>query len=95
MTNDNETMRDQRDYVAYLVRLWRVSIGGATTWRASAECPHTGEQLGFAGVQDLFDFLSEQTGSGSHDPAEVSPGPGRGQRLNTGVADNTENGGNR
>ena len=94
MTYHNESTPDHPDYRAFLVRLWRVSAGGATTWRASVECPHTGERLGFAGVQDLFDFLSEQTGRGSYVLAEGSAGPGRRERIIAGVADHPEKGGN-
>jgi hypothetical protein len=49
----------QGEYVAYLLRLWRESRDRAT-WRASLQSPHTGEQLGFATVDDLFDFLKRQ-----------------------------------
>jgi hypothetical protein len=95
VTDDGERKRDQPDYRSYLVRLWRVSVGGATTWRASVECPHTGEQLGFASVQELFDFMSAQTGRGRC-LAEVStlPGPSQDERVPTGVADKAEKGGN-
>jgi hypothetical protein len=93
MTYHNESTPDQPDYRAFLVRLWRVSAGGATTWRASVECPHTGERLGFAGVQDLFDFLSEQTGRGNHTQAEVSAGPGPGERALADVAKEAQKGG--
>jgi hypothetical protein len=93
VTCDGERMRDQPDYLSYLVRLWRVSAGGATTWRASVECPHTGEQLGFAGVQDLFDFLSDQTGRERGRPAGVSPGRGRREGIVEDVADHAEKGG--
>jgi hypothetical protein len=90
-----EGMRDQPDYLSYLVRLWRVSAGGATTWRASVECPHTGEQVGFAGVQDLFDFLSEQTGKGRRTWAGASPDSGGCEWVAGGVADSTEKGGHK
>jgi hypothetical protein len=95
MNYDNERTRDQPDYLAYLVRLWRVSAGGATTWRASLECPHTGEQIGFSGVRDLFDFLSEKTGSGKCTPADVStfPGPSQDERVPVVEADKAEKGG--
>lgn len=89
MTDDGERKRDQPDYRSYLVRLWRVSVGGATTWRASVECPYTGEQIGFAGVQELFDFLSAQTGREGGALAELStlPGPTQDERVPAGVAE--------
>jgi hypothetical protein len=49
----------QGDYVAYLLRIWREGKG-RTPWRASLQSPHTGEQMGFATVDDLFDFLKRQ-----------------------------------
>jgi hypothetical protein len=55
----------QPDYVSYLLRLWRVQVGGEQTWRASLEDPHTGERLGFAGFEELFSFLQEQNGRSS------------------------------
>ena len=52
------------DYLAYLLRLWRIAEEKAN-WRASLEDPHTGERLGFASLKELFSFLKEQTGTGS------------------------------
>jgi len=49
----------QGDYLAYLLRIWREGKG-RTPWRASLQSPHTGEQLGFGCVDDLFDFLARQ-----------------------------------
>lgn len=69
-----ERMRDQADYRAYLLRLWRESStaetqGGPATspqpegwvWRASLETPQAGERKGFACLEDLFAFLRQQT----------------------------------
>lgn len=56
-------------YLSYLLRLWRVSgdgephdMGSKTIWRASLESARTGEQRGFASLDQLFGFLREQTG---------------------------------
>ena len=61
---------EQPDYVSYLLRLWRESDeseiqGGAdqAVWRASLECSKTGERQGFAGLDDLVDFLRRQIGA--------------------------------
>ena len=54
-------MTAERDYVAYLLRLWRVNSKGKTTWRASVESASTGERQGFTNLDDLFDFLRQQT----------------------------------
>ena len=48
-------------YLAYLLRLWRVSDDGKPVWRASLENPHTGERHGFANLELLFAFLEEKT----------------------------------
>lgn len=49
------------EYVAYLLRLWRVRDKGRMGWRASLESPHTGESHGFTSLDDLFLFLRQQT----------------------------------
>ncbi len=61
-------MKTQPDYVSFLLRLWRVSDEGKSqpgakkaVWRASLENPHTSERKGFAGLDELFSFLREQT----------------------------------
>jgi hypothetical protein len=63
----------QSEYVAYLLRLWRVKTGGEETWRASLEDPHTGERLGFAGFEEMLSFLQKQTNQGPN----VHRGEGR------------------
>jgi len=57
-------MSDERDgYQAYLLRMWRVPWKGRWQWRASLENPRTGERQVFAGLEQLFAFLSERCGS--------------------------------
>ncbi|MFQ5399783.1 MAG: hypothetical protein ACE5E7_09320 [Anaerolineae bacterium] len=51
------------DYQAFLLRLWRDDE--QQPWRASLEDPHTGEQCGFANLEQLFAYLKEQTASGT------------------------------
>jgi len=53
------------DYLSYLLRLWRVSDDDKPVWRASLQDPQTGERIGFAGMEALFDFLRRQTGVAS------------------------------
>lgn len=48
-------------YVSYLLRLWETRDGDQQIWRASLQCPHTGQRHGFACLRDLFDFLQAQT----------------------------------
>ncbi len=57
--------KKQTSYLAYLLRLWRVDEKGKTIWRASLQSPQTRERRGFASLDDLFDFLREQTGASS------------------------------
>jgi hypothetical protein len=55
-------------YLSYLLRLWRVENhgevpgAGEAIWRASLESARTGEKRTFASLDDLLDFLREQTG---------------------------------
>lgn len=56
----NEDNED-KEYRAYLIRLWPVHSGGQTVWRASAEDAHSGERRAFADLAGLFAFLEEAT----------------------------------
>ena len=53
----------RRQYIAYLLRLWRAKHNGQVEWRASLEEPHTGIRHGFATLDQLVAFLKEQTTS--------------------------------
>jgi hypothetical protein len=62
-------VKGRPDYLSYLLCLWRVSgdgephnVGRKAIWRASLESTRTGERRGFASLDELFDFLQEQTG---------------------------------
>jgi hypothetical protein len=50
-----------RNYLSFLLRIWRVGQNGQNAWRASLENPHTGERRSFANLKALLDFLREQT----------------------------------
>lgn len=64
----------QRDYQAYLLRLWREKEDGR--WRASLENPHTGERAAFAALPELFSFLEEKAGEeGRPVPPKPAPAP--------------------
>jgi hypothetical protein len=58
----------QTDYFSYLLRMWRDSEDeGArpskeVLWRASLQSPRTGDLVGFASLDALFDFLRVQSG---------------------------------
>ena len=53
---------EQRQYVAYLLRLGQVTGDGKLVWQASLEDPHTRQRLGFKNLEQLFTLLEEQTG---------------------------------
>jgi hypothetical protein len=57
--------RETRPYISYLLRLWQIKSQGSPVWRASLEEPHTGQRRGFASLEDLFDFLRQETGEAS------------------------------
>lgn len=52
-------VNNNKEYRAYLIRLWPVCSGGQTVWRASAEDAHTGERRAFADLSHLFAFLEK------------------------------------
>lgn len=60
MAWNSDEAQGRQGYMAYLLRLWRVTVAGRVCWRASLECPHTGERLGFADADSLWAFLSAQ-----------------------------------
>jgi hypothetical protein len=45
-----------------LLRLWLTQRGGRLVLRASLESAQTGERVGFASLDDLFEFLRDQAG---------------------------------
>jgi hypothetical protein len=51
----------QIDYVSYLLRLWRVREEERYVWHASLENTTTSQRRGFANLDELFQFLREQT----------------------------------
>jgi len=48
-------------YLSYLLRLWESADGEEHVWRASLECPRTGDRHGFTTIEALFDFLRQET----------------------------------
>lgn len=57
MIGEHRTVIEESGYRSYLLRLWPVTCGGQPTWRASLECPHTGQRTAFASLEALFDHL--------------------------------------
>jgi len=50
----------EREYMAYLLRLWRENDN--SPWRALLENPNTKERFGFANLNELIEFLEDKTG---------------------------------
>jgi hypothetical protein len=48
-------------YQSFLLRLWLEEHDEVTSWRASMEDPHTGQQLFFFQQIDLNNFLDQLT----------------------------------
>ena len=74
MAMASERTQEKSDYHSYLLRLWRESSTGQSergtsespdstgwVWRASLESPQADDRKGFASLEDLFDFLRQQT----------------------------------
>ena len=59
-----EGTKGREPYLSYLLRLWRVSDEEEPVWRASLKSAHSGERLGFVGLEELFDYLRAETGLG-------------------------------
>lgn len=58
--------QEQRDYLSYLLRLWRESDEGRPVWRASLRSTHTGKRVGFGSLEELCEFLRRQTDTKQH-----------------------------
>ena len=61
MTDAQRDSREQAKYMSYLLRLWPVEGGRQPVWRASIKSASTGEQVGFASLEELFDYLRAET----------------------------------
>ena len=60
MAHEKRGDGEARDYIAYLLRLWRETGGKSIRWRASLQDPHSGERVGFAGLEECLEFLRRQ-----------------------------------
>jgi len=67
---------DNRDekYLSYMLRLWQAMTDAGGSWRASLEDPRTGQRTGFAGLEELFGFLSARTGEARADAGKGENG---------------------
>jgi len=67
----------RRDYLSYLLRVWRTGSEGNAVWRVSLENPFTRERWGFASLKDLFAFLQVQTDDAASRKVERDDGDER------------------
>ncbi len=49
---------ESKDYISYLLRLWKTQEDGNPVWRASLQSVQTGERKMFADLSALFEFLA-------------------------------------
>jgi hypothetical protein len=75
----NAHKEEEPDYQSYLLRLWCVEGEEARVWRASLQSTQTRQQVGFADLEALFEYLRAQTSAkaapdfGSHASARPRP----------------------
>lgn len=55
--------RHGAQYLSFLLRLWRVGDEEALAWCGSLQRPGAAELVGFARVEDLFDYLRAEMGA--------------------------------
>ncbi len=51
------------EYLSYILRLWREDKPGSR-WLSSLQNPISGERIGFADMDELFEFLRKKTRQG-------------------------------
>jgi len=68
----------QQDYRSYLLRLYRVRIGGKSSWRASLHAPQGGAPLHFASLSEMVAFLEQegQLVNDVHEQTQADRAPG-------------------
>jgi hypothetical protein len=61
VTQAGHGTQESRQYLSYLLRLWKAGDAGPEMWRASLESVQTRERVSFARLSELCRFLHEQT----------------------------------
>ncbi|MHB9032316.1 MAG: hypothetical protein ACYC6L_04625 [Anaerolineae bacterium] len=63
MPEDDDCAADSgKDYLSFLLRLWRSEPGKTAEWRTSLQDIQSGQRLGFACLDDLVVYLKERMG---------------------------------
>lgn len=75
----------ERDYLAYLLRLWRAGPGEGGGWRAALQDPHTGQQIGFACLDDVVAYLKQRMGEGGAEARDGADGGVRSPEAQLGL----------
>jgi hypothetical protein len=62
---DQHTTKDGKpeEYLSFVLRLWHQGIPGGR-WLSSLQNPITGERIGFASIDELFEFIRDKTRQG-------------------------------
>jgi len=66
--------KGERDYQAYLLRLWRAGSGESARWHASLQEAHKGQRMEFASLDDLVAFLKQRMGEEKPGTVEKTEG---------------------
>jgi hypothetical protein len=74
MRGKQEGRERQQGYRSYLLRLWRVKVKQRAIWRASLECPNSGERKGFADLETLCRYLRDVTDQEGGDDRKLEAG---------------------
>jgi hypothetical protein len=82
-------MKTGKPYLAYLLRLWRVRMGGAPVWMASLESTASGERHGFADLEAMLAFLRRATAQAG-EPQDCQAKPGK-EAASKYIRENHEN----
>jgi hypothetical protein len=78
MSDTPVNIEKQPVYHSYLLRLW-LENEQSRSWRMSLENAHTGERMGFACLDALFDFLYQQI----EIPPQMNTGLEQGKEVNS------------
>jgi len=71
MGGENRVNEEPDAYQTYLLRLWRAQVKGQWQWRASLQCPRTGERQSFPNLERFFIFLRDRCPRQKPDVGEV------------------------
>ena len=66
--------KGERDYLSYLLRIWRAGSGERARWRASLQDPYTGQRIIFACLNDALAFLNQKMMEGDASLGDRSEG---------------------